>query len=102
MMSHTEMSQFSCLTTVCHSDVTLLIEYLLSFLIGITLLIPKAIYRILEGGASSILRGKKTCYFFEKPEKCRQNLTRSDPHNRLTITHCKAYKLKMMTPTFGL
>lgn len=59
MMSHTEMSQFSCLTTVCHSDVTLLIEYLLSFLIGITLLIPKAIYRILEGGASNILRGRK-------------------------------------------
>lgn len=59
MMSHTKMSQFSCLTTVCHSDVSLLIEYFLSFLIGITLLFPKAIYRILEGGASSILRGRK-------------------------------------------
>lgn len=62
MMSHNKMSQFSCLTTVCRSDASLLIEYLLSFLIGITLFFPKAIYRILEGGASSILRVRKPVF----------------------------------------
>lgn len=48
-MLQTEMSQVSCLTTVCHSDVPLPVEYFLLSLESV-LLFPKATYKILEGG----------------------------------------------------